>query len=571
MNGADRPLAATTTVVSPPAPNPLPAQKRDPATGQTVIDYRAVAMLALPLMLNSSLQAVISLTDTWFVGHISTTAMAGMAAVYWVVLLFLMLVGGVGLAVQTFVAQAEGSRRRMRASHATWVALTASALTLPFFALLAWSGPLLFAPFGLPTDVSEQAMAFWQPRMLGAPVGVALWAVLGFFNGISRPRIAVMTTGLVATINAALNWLFIFKLDGGIAGSAWATNVSMVCGLAFALWVFLGAELRAKYKSHLTWRPDLGSLARQYRLGLPMGAMYAADLFGMALFQLMQVRLSSVDGAATQIIMMLTSMSYMPGIGIALAGTTLVGQSIGAGDHAWARRLGNAIIVLTVAFMGTLGVLVALAGPWLLPTFMDAADPQSADGRGNRRRAAVDRRRIPDLRRPQPGQRVLAARRGGRARAGDPVLRAGVGRVRATRAFVVVRAGPGLGQLPAAVRVRRGGRLDGHARLRRAAGHGFVPAVAVGSLGAHPPLIPLPPPLPLAGEVARSAGEGPGIRSGAGSRAWKGRHALGTRHRTGRPTLPALAAFPRGERSNCCCCAGLSCSQPESPPALIGR
>jgi MATE family multidrug resistance protein len=110
-----------------------------------------------------------------------------------------------------------------------------------------------------------------------------------------------------------------------------------------------------------------------------MGAMYAADLFGMALFQLMQVRLSAVDGAATQIIMMLTSMSYMPGIGIALAGTTLVGQSIGAGDRDWARRLGNAIIVLTVAFMGTLGVLVALAGPWLLPTFMNAGDPQTAD------------------------------------------------------------------------------------------------------------------------------------------------------------------------------------------------
>src|SRR5215207_6901106 len=93
---------------------PLPAQRTD-AAGHAQVDYRAIAALAAPLMLNSSLQAVISLTDTWFVGHISTTAMAGMAAVYWVILLFLMLIGGVGLAVQTFVAQAEGSRRRSRA------------------------------------------------------------------------------------------------------------------------------------------------------------------------------------------------------------------------------------------------------------------------------------------------------------------------------------------------------------------------------------------------------------------------------------------------------------------------
>jgi MATE family multidrug resistance protein len=329
-------------------------------------------------MLNSSLQAVISLTDTWFVGHISTTAMAGMAAVYWVVLLFVMLIGGVGLAVQTFVAQAQGSGRRTRASHAAWIALWASALTVPLYALLAWLGGPIFAPFGLAPEVSAQALAYWEPRMLGAPLGVALWAMLGFFNGISRPLIAVTCTSLVAIINAVLNWLFIFELDGGIAGAAWATNASMACGVLFALGLFLSADLRTRYRTHLTWRPDLANLLRQYRLGLPMGAMYASDLFGMALFQLMQVRLSAVDGAATQIIMMFTSMAYMPGIGIALAGTTLVGQSIGAGDRAWARRLGNAITLLTMGFMGTLGVLVALAGPWLLPTFMNPSDPHAA-------------------------------------------------------------------------------------------------------------------------------------------------------------------------------------------------
>ena len=62
------------------ADRPLPAQRRD-ADGRAGIDYRAITALALPLMVNSSLQAVINLTDTWFVGHISTTAMAGMAAI----------------------------------------------------------------------------------------------------------------------------------------------------------------------------------------------------------------------------------------------------------------------------------------------------------------------------------------------------------------------------------------------------------------------------------------------------------------------------------------------------------
>jgi MATE family multidrug resistance protein len=99
----------------------------------------------------------------------------------------------------------------------------------------------------------------------------------------------------------------------------------------------------------------------------------------MALFALMQVRLGEVDGATTQIVVMLTSIAYLPGVGLALAGTTLVGQAIGAGDREWARRLGNAVIVITAAYMGTVGVLLAALGPWVMPLFVGAADPQAAD------------------------------------------------------------------------------------------------------------------------------------------------------------------------------------------------
>jgi MATE family multidrug resistance protein len=357
---------------------PLPAQ-RIGAGGRARIDYRAIATLALPLMVNSSLQAVINLTDTWFVGHISTTAMAGMAAVFWLVFFFVMLGGGIGLGVQTFVAQYEGSGRRWRAGHATWVGLWGAAATLPLFALLGWYGGPLLRVFGLEPEVEAHALEYWWPRMLGAPLGVALWAILGFFNGVSRPRVTVMTTAIVGLVNAALNQLFIFELGWGMAGAAWATNASMLLGLAFALLVFLRDDLRAIYRTHLTWRPDATNLWREFRLGLPMGAMYAADLFGMALFALMQVRLGQVDGATTQIVVMLTSIAYLPGVGLALAGTTLVGQAIGAGDRAWARRLGNAVIAVTTGYMGAIGVVLALLGPWVMPLFVNAGDPQSAD------------------------------------------------------------------------------------------------------------------------------------------------------------------------------------------------
>jgi len=75
----------------------------------------------------------------------------------------------------------------------------------------------------------------------------------------------------------------------------------------------------ARLRPTLTWRPRLGAVWRQVKLGVPMAATGSADLLAAALFQIMQVRIGAVDGAATQIVMVATSIAYMPGIGLALA------------------------------------------------------------------------------------------------------------------------------------------------------------------------------------------------------------------------------------------------------------
>ena len=60
-----------------------------------------------------------------------------------------------------------------------------------------------------------------------------------------------------------------------------------------------------------------------------------------------------------------------------MAGTTLVGQAIGAKNPDWAGKVGNGIIAIAVLYMGLIGLILAALGPWLLPWFINAADPQS--------------------------------------------------------------------------------------------------------------------------------------------------------------------------------------------------
>jgi multidrug resistance protein, MATE family len=367
----------TTPLTSIPAPPLLPGQALS-SSGRPRLDYAAVARLAFPFMLNSAVQAVLNATDTWFIGRISPSATAAIGAVYWPVLVFVLLFGGVGLSVQTVVAQAFGGRRYARASQATWTALWASVFTVPLFVILALAGAWIFSPFGISTETLTLATDYWFPRMLGAPLGIALWSLLGFFNGVSRPMVTLRVTVSVAVINAILNQVFVFDLGLGVAGSAWATGAAQLAGVAAALMAFLRGPTRTRFRSHLTARFRLRPLIGQLKLGLPMGVLSAADITGFALFQLMQVRLGTIDGASSQIVMMLTSFCYMPAIGISMAGTTLVGQAIGAKTLDWATKVGNGIIVIAVVYMGLSGLVIAAAGPWIMPFFTNPADPQSA-------------------------------------------------------------------------------------------------------------------------------------------------------------------------------------------------
>jgi MATE family multidrug resistance protein len=354
----------------------LPALRLD-AQGSRHVDMRAVLTLAAPLVLNSTIQAILGLTDTWFIGRLSVTATAAMAAVYWLVVLALFLFSGATMAVQTLVAQAWGGGRYRRASQAMWTGVWSAVATVPVFVLLIWLAPSLLAPFDLAPDISALAVSYWQPRMVGGPLAAALWGMTAYFNGIGRTRLPLLVTMIVAVGNVFLNELFIFRLGWGISGAAWATTFAQAAGIAVAMFLVFRVDTR-RLRPGLTWRPRLGPVWRQVKLGVPMAATGSADLLAAALFQLMQVRISAVDGAATQIVMVATSIAYMPGIGLALAATTLVGQSIGAGDRDWAARLGNRMIALVSLSMGGLGLLMALAGPLLAPLFVNDADPNAA-------------------------------------------------------------------------------------------------------------------------------------------------------------------------------------------------
>jgi MATE family multidrug resistance protein len=356
----------------------LPAA-RVAADGRLHVDIRALLRLAAPLMVTNAIQALLNLTDTWFLGRLSTDALAAMGAIYWLMTCAILLLSGVGIVTQSFVAQADGARRYVRASQSMWNGLWAAVLALPVFVLIAFAGAALFGQLRLSGNVESLAVSYWEPRMFGAVLGTLTYALTGFFTGIGRMRYTTLIAGVTVAANLPANEWFMFELELGMAGAAWGTNLAQAIGLLTGVALLAGTELRRRYRPWLTWRPHWRRIRKQFAVGMPVGVMYGADVLGVALMQLMVTQWSIVGAAATQIVLMLTSIAFMPALGLATAGATVVGQAIGAGDKQWAARIGTFVIHSCAVYMLSIALLLLWAGPWIVPAFLKAGDAAAAD------------------------------------------------------------------------------------------------------------------------------------------------------------------------------------------------
>lgn len=353
----------------------LPAVKVG-SRGERRVDYRSILRLALPLFLSSGVQAVLNLTDAWFIGRLSTDAISAMGALYFLILVLFILFGGVGMYVQTLVAQAVGEGKPYQAAQAVGAGCWSALLLIPLFIFLALPGVELLKLFEFSPAVEKLAISYWTPRLLGLAIAIANLALTAFFNGIGKTIITLGISITIALVNVVLNEGLMFQLRMGMAGAAWATTLSLTVGTVLFLAIFLSRSLRQNFHSHKVWQPHWQTIRYLVAMGVPLGLLMTADLTGIAFFQIMQVKLGIIPGAATQVVMMLTSTAYMPTLGIAQAGTTLVGQSIGAGNRRWAKRLGNIAISWCVLYSVSVNVLLALNGRWLVPMFVTTTDAQ---------------------------------------------------------------------------------------------------------------------------------------------------------------------------------------------------
>lgn len=210
-------------------------------------------------------------------------------------------------------------------------------------------------------DVIEVGTPYMRIIFLASIFRFILFIGTASLRGAGDTRTPMFITLLMNIVNVVLNWVLIFgiwifpRLE--LTGAAIASVISITIGAFLVLYVLLTGKSLVKVSMEAVRRFNIGITRQILRISLPNGAEQVLMSIGFLIFVRMVAELGTATLAAHGITIRIESISWMIGIGFAVATTTLVGQSLGQEEVGLAKRSFRNGMLLATGTMTFLGII----------------------------------------------------------------------------------------------------------------------------------------------------------------------------------------------------------------------
>lgn len=295
--------------------------------------------LAVPTMLGFLFQMIFDLVNIGWIGHMSSKAVAGVTIFTTMFMLVNVLNEIIGTSSISLISQSYGKGDEARTS-------LCIEQTIVFKALVAVLAGILFSILLRPLlgfftqdkEVQSAAMAYGYIRIFFLPIMFSSYTIntaLRCTGDAKRPMKIMM---MAALMNLILDPFLMFEtipgtqlhgLGFGVFGAALATVITVSCAFLYGFTLILSGKtsvkIRPKMLFKLNWEIDKKLLT----IGFPNGCeVLLRNMVGIITLKLITSYGTSAV-AAMGIGGRLFEFTFMPLIGLAMAGSTIVGQCLG--------------------------------------------------------------------------------------------------------------------------------------------------------------------------------------------------------------------------------------------------
>lgn len=377
---AETVAAAPPAAVAPPGPGAggLLRDLRDAIRG-TSQDYtqgsiyRAMLLLAVPMMLELTLESVFAVVDVFWVSALGASATATVGLTESVLTLVYAVAIGLSMGTTALVARRIGEKEMGAAADtAVQSILVGLAAAIPFSIAGLFFARDILRLMGADAWSMEHGYGY-TVVMLGGNVTVMLIFIINaIFRGAGDAAVAMRVLWIANAINLVLDPCLIYGWgpfpEVGVAGAAVATNIGRGTGVLIQLWVLLrGARHIKVMRSQVRLHAEvMGRLVRTSLGGIGQFIIATSSWIGL-------VRIVSLFGsdsvAGYTIAVRVIGFTIMPAWGLSNAAATLVGQNLGASRPERAERSVWLTGFATMSFMAVVSAAYILFSEGIVRIF----------------------------------------------------------------------------------------------------------------------------------------------------------------------------------------------------------
>lgn len=337
----------------------------------------ALLTLAVPIVLNSCIQTMYNLTDTFWIGKLGTDQMAGITVVSPVQNIILNFGTGITTAGSILMSQYLGAKEHKQANiMARHIYFCSMSFALICSALCFLLTPGIVSWLGAEGDVFRYGNTYLRIVILDMPF---LFTV-NMFQSVYQSQgdtLKPMFLNLAGVLtNMVLDPLLMIACGMGVAGAALATLLSKIPIALIALF-FLTRRNRLIYLTYKDFHFEKEKLFSILKIGLPTAIGGSTMQFGFLLMTKNVLKYGSIATTAYGIGNKINGLITLPSNAMGSAVATIVGQNFGAQQYDRAEKSYQLGRNISVVFLFIGGMI--LSRPFIATPIVDifSDDPEA--------------------------------------------------------------------------------------------------------------------------------------------------------------------------------------------------
>jgi putative MATE family efflux protein len=188
-------------------------------------------------------------------------------------------------------------------------------------------------------DVMDAASIYFLLTALSYPALALYNGCAALFRSMGNSRVPMLIALMVNIINVGGNAFLIFFLKIGVAGAAISTLISRSAAAIILVVLLLNSRNQINLSGIFKFSLKKPMIRNILNVGIPGALENSMFQIGRLLTQRIFTAFGTIAIAGNAIASVVNSFSFMPGNAFGIALLTIVGQCIGAGDHAAAKKL----------------------------------------------------------------------------------------------------------------------------------------------------------------------------------------------------------------------------------------